>query len=69
MIRTKDWKLVHFLNAPYGQLFDLKQDPLENHNLWNSNDHQSIKQDMLNKMFNWRMQSQLKTQNVFQDYR
>lgn len=69
MIRTKDWKLVHFLNAPYGQLFDLKQDPLENHNLWNSNSHQSIKQDMLNKMFNWRMQSQLKTQNVFRDYR
>ena len=27
MIRDHDWKLVHFLDEPYGQLFDLRADP------------------------------------------
>ena len=29
MVRGKDWKLVHFLGEPYGQLFDLVNDPGE----------------------------------------
>ena len=27
MVRNKAWKLVHFLDEPYGQLFDLLHDP------------------------------------------
>jgi hypothetical protein len=27
MVRSRDWKLVHFLDAGYGQLFDLANDP------------------------------------------
>ena len=27
MVRTTDWKLVHFLDEPFGQLFDLANDP------------------------------------------
>ena len=34
MVRSRDWKLVHFLDEPFGQLFDLVNDPAEVHNLW-----------------------------------
>ena len=35
MIRSKDWKLVHFLDEPFGQLFDLTlMIPSEYVNLW-----------------------------------
>jgi arylsulfatase A-like enzyme len=29
MIRTDRWKLVHYVRAPYGELYDLQQDPYE----------------------------------------
>ena len=32
MVRTKQWKLVHFLNEEFGQLFDLQNDPEEENN-------------------------------------
>jgi len=35
MVRSADWKLVHFLGSDEGQLFDLKNDPDEERNLWN----------------------------------
>lgn len=69
MTRTRDWKLVHFLHEKFGQLFDLRNDPLENHNLWDSPEHQDIKREMMERMFIWRMESQLKTQNVFSAFR
>ena len=34
MVRDRDWKLVHFLDEEYGQLFDLRSDPNEANNLW-----------------------------------
>ena len=34
MIRTKDWKLVQFLDRSDGQLFDLVNNPSEEINLW-----------------------------------
>jgi arylsulfatase A-like enzyme len=34
MARTAEWKLVHYLRAPYGELYNLKDDPQELDNLW-----------------------------------
>ena len=33
-VRTEDWKLIHFPGCPYGELYDLKNDPDEFDNLW-----------------------------------
>ena len=47
MVRSDRWKIVHFLDEPYGQLFDMKNDPQEVNNLWDCPDHQNAKQEML----------------------
>ncbi|MEN6301917.1 MAG: sulfatase/phosphatase domain-containing protein, partial [Armatimonadia bacterium] len=33
-VRTKGWKLIHYVGAPYGELYDLRSDPGEFVNLW-----------------------------------
>lgn len=33
-IRTKEWKLIHYPGCPYGELYDLRNDPGEFENLW-----------------------------------
>ena len=60
MIRDKKWKLIHFLDSEEGQLYNLIDDPMEMKNLWNSSDHQNQKDDLLLKILNWRVASQLK---------
>jgi arylsulfatase A-like enzyme len=69
MVRTTQWKLVHFLNEEFGQLFDLQNDPEEENNLWASASHSEVRQEMMGKLLQWRMQSQIKTQNVFREHR
>jgi arylsulfatase A-like enzyme len=41
MVRSHDWKLVHFLDESRGQLFNLRDDPDEFENLWDSPEHQT----------------------------
>ena len=33
-VRTEEWKLIHYEGRPYGELYDLKNDPGEFVNLW-----------------------------------
>ncbi|MCK5805492.1 MAG: sulfatase-like hydrolase/transferase [Lentisphaeria bacterium] len=33
-VRTQDWKLIHYAGRPYGELYDLRNDPGEFVNLW-----------------------------------
>ena len=33
-LRSKDWKYVHYPGQPYGELYDLRNDPDEFENLW-----------------------------------
>ncbi len=54
MVRTKDWKLVHFRDEPFGQLFDLQKDPGEATNLWDDPDHAETKQALLDNLRQWR---------------
>ena len=69
MVRSDRWKIVHFLDEPYGQLFDMKNDPREVNNLWDCPDHQNAKQEMLAELREWRIRSQLQTASLFQDHR
>lgn len=43
------YKITVYYGREFGELFDLKEDPNEHNNLWNSIDHKELKQDMLMK--------------------
>jgi len=34
-VRDESWKLVHYRDRPYGELYNLQSDPWEKKNLWN----------------------------------
>lgn len=69
MVRSRDWKLVHFLEEPTGQLFDLKNDPDEVQNLWNDPAHQDKKRELLDVLREWRIRSDVHTKEWVRDFR
>ena len=69
MVRSRDWKLVHFLGEDEGQLFDLVNDPAEVHNLWHDPAGAERKRALLDQLREWRIQSDLQTKNWAADWR
>ena len=61
MVRSKDWKLVHYLGCDCGELYDLKKDPNEEKNLWSLPDYKEKKDELLNVLLNWRIRSDNQT--------
>lgn len=61
MVRSKRWKLVHFLDEPYGQLFDLAADPDELKNLWDVPGAAEAKAELLAVLREWRIRSGYRT--------
>ena len=61
MIRSKNWKLVHFLGLDCGQLFNLEVDPDEVNNLWDDPKVSEIKDKFLKQLLEWHIESQIKT--------
>jgi arylsulfatase len=62
MIRSEQWKLVHYLGSKgEGELYDLMNDPAENNNLWNRPGYEEIKTNMLHELLNWKIESSLAT--------
>ena len=69
MVRSHDWKLVHFLDEPFGQLFDLANDPEERHNLWDDATAADKKRELLDRLCEWRMRSQYDTREWTAEWR
>ncbi|MBS0532119.1 MAG: sulfatase-like hydrolase/transferase [Proteobacteria bacterium] len=69
MVRSADWKLVHFLGSDEGQLFDLRKDPDEEHNLWRDPSCTERKASLIGEIFRWRLESQIKSRNWMADCR
>lgn len=69
MVRNDGWKLVHFLDEPWGQLFDLNSDPTEINNLWDDSDAVGIKRDMLDTLREWRIRSGYATKDWMAEHR
>jgi arylsulfatase A-like enzyme len=63
MVRSQRWKLVHFVHADFGQLFDLAADPGEVRNLWDDPAHTAKKHELLNVLLDWRILSGCRTQS------
>ena len=55
MVRTASWKLVHCLDQPWGELYDLQDDPGEVRNLWNVPQHMQQKSELLDILREWRI--------------
>jgi arylsulfatase len=58
MIRTADWKLVHYVRAPYGELYDLRQDPHELYNLYSDPGYARVKAEMKSRLADWLVESE-----------
>jgi arylsulfatase len=69
MVRSHDWKLVHFVDTADGQLFNLASDPDEVNNLWDAPDFQAKKRELLDVLLNWRINSGYQTRNLFSPWR
>jgi len=51
MYRTEKYKLIMYHGHEKGELFDMKNDPEEYINLWDSPSHQDIKMDLMKKSY------------------
>jgi arylsulfatase A-like enzyme len=53
MVRTREWKLVHYLHAPHGELYNLKEDPHELYNRWADASCAAAKSEMQGRLADW----------------
>ena len=56
MIRTDRWKLIYYPHLDRVQLFDLKNDPLEQHDLSGEASLQQVRGKLLDQLNDWRKQ-------------
>ncbi len=61
MVRSTTHKLVHFKGLSCGQLFDLVKDPGEKRNLWDDPKAAPMKQQLLDVMREWLIDTSVKT--------
>jgi len=54
MVRSRDWKLVHYLDESHGELYDLQQDPDELRNRWDDTGSSHEKHHLIRVMEGWR---------------
>lgn len=50
MLVTEEWKLLHYGSAPYGELYDVVNDPEDLHNLWESPGHADIRRRLTDRL-------------------
>jgi arylsulfatase A-like enzyme len=58
MVRTRGWKLVHYLRAPYGELYNLREDPHELYNRWDDASCAAAKSEMRGRLADWLVASE-----------
>ena len=53
MMRSTTHKLVYYIGQSLGELYDLTHDPNELHNLWESAEHLSLRQELTEHLLSW----------------
>jgi arylsulfatase A-like enzyme len=61
MVTDGTWKLVEYLDPDDGQLFNLANDPYEEHDLWDGPECDGVKQRLLRAIARWRAESEMHT--------
>ncbi len=51
-VQSKDYKLIYYQNRDYGELYDLKADPLERKNLWKDTRYAAVKVQLVYQLCN-----------------
>ncbi|RWZ67753.1 DUF4976 domain-containing protein [Labedella populi] len=69
MVRDERFKLVEFIDYDEGQLFDLVDDPFEEHNLWGDETHRETRVRLEKAIANWRASSSMTTATWGKDWR
>lgn len=57
-VRTQEWKLVVYPGQPYGELYHLKADPWELHNLYGQSAYESIVHGLRAMLLDWMIESE-----------
>ena len=57
MVRTREWKLVHYLDQDFGELYDLVSDPGEVRNVWDDPIHTAAKHELFARLRDWRVRT------------
>ena len=63
MLRTEAWKLTVYhhpnraVNPADGELYDMISDPGETMNLWDNPEHSAVRQELISRMMNWLVSS------------
>ena len=47
----KEWRISYYSGKDWGELYNIKEDPDEIHNLWSSSEHQNVRLELINRMF------------------
>ena len=50
MLVTPKWKLLHYGSAPYGELYDVENDPQDEHNLWDDPSCADVKRALCDRL-------------------
>ena len=58
MIRTKDWKFVHDPMGDKDELYNLKDDPWELHNVCDCSEHTSIRSELSVRLGDWSIETE-----------
>ena len=61
MRRDKDYKLVWYTDDTYGEVFDVCNDPYEQHNLWENPQYLDTRDNLLQALKEWLALSMLRT--------
>jgi len=57
-VRTRAWKLVHYPGQPYGELYNLQEDPWELHNLYGQAQYQAVIDQLRSRLLDWTIESE-----------
>ncbi len=70
MVRSREWKLVHYLGENQeGELYNLKNDPEECKNLWKESAYREKKRELLDVLLSWRIRSDIITEPFTRSWR
>lgn len=53
MVRFDDYKMVFYTGKPYGEFYNLKEDPDEFINLWDDNSYKKVKSELKDMLLEW----------------
>ncbi len=53
MVRSAEWKLVHYHGRPYGELYDLRHDPHEHRNMYDAAEAAGVKAGLYRELEAW----------------